>query len=85
MSATDDFFTGKRSWSHIKDRVLQSYMTPYLTKVKRLGRKIVLIDGYAGPGIFEDSSAGSPIVICQAAENCVPGNYQTIFVNRSRK
>jgi three-Cys-motif partner protein len=85
MSATDDFFKGKRSWSRIKDQVLKNYMTPYLMKVRRLGRKILLIDGYAGPGVFEDGTEGSPLLICEAAQKCVPSNYQAIFVNKSRK
>ena len=65
---TDDFFDGKRSWSFIKDKVLEGYMAPYIAKVARIGQRIVLIDGYAGPGIFEDGKIGSPIIMCRAAE-----------------
>ena len=78
----DDFFKGKRPWSVIKDQVLSSYMSPYLAKVKSLGKRILLIDGFAGPGVFDDHSAGSPLVMCQAAEKFAKGNYQAFFFNK---
>ena len=62
-----DFFRSKRSWSKIKDKVLSEYMPAYLGKVARLGREILLVDGRAGPGIFDDGSYGSPIIMCEAA------------------
>ena len=43
----DDFFEGKRPWSVIKDEILGAYMSPYIAKVNRLKRRILLIDGYA--------------------------------------
>jgi three-Cys-motif partner protein len=79
------FFKGKRPWSKIKDQILGQYMTPYLTKVKKLGKPIILIDAFAGPGKFDDRSAGSPLIICQAAEQCVRDSYQAIFVNREKE
>ena len=62
------FFAGKRPWSIIKDQVLENYMSPYIAKINKLGRPLLLIDGYAGPGVFEDGKPGSPLIICQAAE-----------------
>jgi three-Cys-motif partner protein len=81
----DDFFEGKRPWSIIKDQILRKYMDPYLAKVNRLGRPILLIDAYAGPGIFDDGQPGSPYIICQAAERHAKGNYTAIFVNKMEK
>src|SRR5690349_21560841 len=48
--------------------MLREYLTPYLRKVATLGRPIVLIDAFAGPGSFEDGKAGSPLILCHAAE-----------------
>lgn len=79
------FFKGKRPWSKIKDQILSQYMPPYLAKVAKLGKPIILIDAFAGPGKFEDGSVGSPLIICQAAEQCVPNSYQAIFVNREEE
>lgn len=83
--STKNFFVEKRPWSLIKDIVLKEYMPPYLAKVKILGQPILLIDGYAGPGIFEDGKAGSPMIICDAAEKVAKGNYQAIFINKNRE
>ncbi len=78
----DDFFAGKRPWSIIKDQVLGSYMSPYLAKVNKLGYPILLIDGYAGPGVFGDGKPGSPLLMCQAAEKFAKGKYRAIFINK---
>ena len=79
------FFSGKRPWSRIKDQILGQYMPPYLAKVAKLGKPIILIDAFAGPGKFDDHSPGSPLIICQAARKHVPNNsYLAIFVNRQK-
>ncbi len=85
MAERDDFFEGKRPWSLIKDRVLQEYMSPYIAKVNHLGYPILLIDGYAGPGVFDDRKAGSPLIICQAATKYAQGNYKAIFINKNEE
>lgn len=77
------FFTGKRPWSKIKDKVLGGYMPAYLRKVGKLGRPILLIDGYAGPGVFEDQSPGSPLIMCAAAEQHANNQYNALFFNHS--
>jgi three-Cys-motif partner protein len=81
----DPFFSVKRPWSRIKDRVLSAYLAVYLPKVATLGKRIVLVDGFAGPGRFEDGSAGSPLLIVNAAEARVPGKYLALFVNKDRE
>ena len=85
MSDLDkEFFRGKRPWSKIKDKVIGGYMPAYLRKVAKLGKSILLIDGYAGPGVFDDGSPGSPLIMCSAAEEHVKGQYSAIFVNYNR-
>ena len=88
MSTEDTFFKGKCPWSKIKDAVLKDYLPPYLRKVAKLGRRIILIDAFAGPGIFESEKGeerlGSPLIICRAVERHVPGKYLAIFVNSNR-
>src|SRR5437879_13112919 len=86
MSKYDgDCFVGKRPWSLIKDYVLSSYILAYVSKVKGLGRPIVLIDGYAGPGVFADGQEGSPLIICSAAEKFAKGHYSAHFFNIKRE
>lgn len=60
-------------------------MPPYLYKVAQLRRPIILIDAFAGPGKFEDESAGSPLIIYSAAKKHLKNNYLAIFVNKKTK
>lgn len=86
MSDIDsEFFRGKRPWSKIKDKVLGGYMPAYLRKVAKLGRPILLIDGYAGPGTFDDKTPGSPLIMCSLAEKHVPAKYKALFVNHNKQ
>ena len=61
----EDFFDRKKPWSKIKDNILTKYIEPYLNKIKELKRPIVIVDGFAGPGKFNDGSEGSPLIICR--------------------
>ena len=83
MREVDQFFAGKRVWSVIKDEVFANYMRPYLAKVNRLRRPILLVDCFAGPGIFDDGKEGSPLQVCAAADQYAHGNYTALFVNHS--
>jgi len=86
MITENEFFRAKRPWSRIKDKVIGSYLVPYLKKVSRLGHRIVIVDAFAGQGIFaDDGSKGSPVIICEAAEKQVPGQYLGIFVNKEKE
>jgi three-Cys-motif partner protein len=60
-----DFFSQKRPWSKYKDLILDYYLEPYLNKVAKLGKPIVIVDCFAGPGKFDDGQLGSPLIISQ--------------------
>jgi len=82
----DEFFKGKRPWSRIKDHVLGQYMSPYLAKISKRPEQMLLIDAFAGPGKFEDDdSAGSPLIICRAADKYAKGRYNAFFVNERKE
>jgi spore photoproduct lyase len=85
MKTESEFFKAKRPWSKIKDQVIGNYLVPYLNKVSKLGQKIVIVDAFSGPGIFEDGSKGSPLIICEVAEKQVPREYVGIFANRDKE
>jgi len=84
MVRESEFFKGKRPWSRIKDKVIGDYLVPYLNKVSKLRHQIVIVDAFAGQGVFEEGSKGSPLIICETAEKQVPNQYLTIFVNRDK-
>jgi len=66
MKTTDEFFTKKHEWSRLKDEILGTYLIPYLAKLGRAGRLVVVVDAFAGKGRFDDGEAGSPIIILDA-------------------
>lgn len=76
------FFDGKRPWSRIKDRVLGTYLPPYLRKVQRLQPPIVIVDCFAGRGKFSDGTPGSPLIICQQIQQHAPNRATAYFVNK---
>ena len=58
-----DFFKGKHPWSATKDDLLSCYLTPFFTKTYGYSRNgIVYVDAFAGEGLFDDGSAGSPVI-----------------------
>jgi len=61
-----EFFEKKREWSKYKDLILDYYLKPYLAKVLTLGKKVVIVDCCAGPGMFDDGEIGSPLIIGRA-------------------
>lgn len=86
----EEFFNRKRPWSLIKDQVLGSYMPAYLAKLSTKSSKIVLVDAFAGPGIFVDEdtgerSPGSPLIMCTQAEKYAPEKYIAYFGNIRQK
>ncbi len=80
----DDFFDEQKPWSRLKNRIVGSYMPPYLAKVARLRKRIILVDAFAGPGRFLDGTLGSPLIICQAAEQYAKDGYVAHFFNNNR-
>jgi three-Cys-motif partner protein len=82
-----DFFQSKKPWSHYKDMILAYYLTPYLYKVSSLGKPVVVIDCFAGPGRFEDGTEGSPLIISKAVRQITEKGkaISAIFIEEKRK
>lgn len=66
MSSSNSFFKEKRAWSKIKDELLKAYLVPYLAKVSKTRRPIIVADCFAGKGRFDNGEPGSPIIITEA-------------------
>jgi three-Cys-motif partner protein len=66
MSSSKSFFENKRAWSRIKDEVLKTYLAPYLAKVSKTKRPIIVADCFAGKGRFDNGEPGSPLIIAEA-------------------
>jgi len=65
MSSSKSFFEEKRVWSRIKDEVLKTYLVPYLAKVSKTKRPIIIADCFAGKGRFDNGEPGSPLIIAE--------------------
>lgn len=66
-----DFFKQKSEWAKTKDELLKSYLVPYTTKIQRTGKGLLYIDSFAGKGMFDDGSKGSPIIACESIYEAV--------------
>lgn len=67
----DDFFKEKKVWSEVKDELLGCYLVPYLQKILYTGKQTVYIDCFAGKGVFDDGSYGSPIIALDIIKDCL--------------
>lgn len=89
---THEFFKAKRPWSKYKDFILGYYLEPYIPKVAKLKKPILIVDCFAGCGQFDDGEPGSPLIIasiikkwhdkgCQVRGEFIeadPENYQKL-------
>jgi three-Cys-motif partner protein len=65
----------------MKDEIVGGYARPYFAKVAKRREGIRVIDGFAGPGVYEDGSRGSPLFILEAAQQHAAGRFRAVFVN----
>jgi len=72
----NSFFDSKREWSKYKDLVLDYYLSPYLQKVKQLGKPICIVDMFAGRGEFKTGEPGSPYIIATKLRELVTQGFK---------
>lgn len=58
-----NFFNKKKGWSIYKDKILGTYLKPYFQKMLTSQNPTIYIDGFAGKGVFDDGSKGSPLIV----------------------
>jgi three-Cys-motif partner protein len=81
------FFVSKKAAAVLKHETLRQYIIPFASKVGSYatGRRVVYLDGYAGPGRYADSTPGSPALVLQsAAELSAFRTLDCYFVERKR-
>lgn len=49
-----------------KHGILQGYLSAWLPIMSKWNRRLVYIDGFAGPGVYEGGEPGSPIIALRA-------------------
>ena len=86
MGVTGNFFEVKREWSNLKDQILDHYLRPYLAKILTTGRPTRIADCFAGKGVFDDGSIGSPIIIADHVRNTLAeypnADLKAIFIEQ---
>ncbi|MEU1983277.1 three-Cys-motif partner protein TcmP [Nocardia sp. NPDC019395] len=65
----NNFHKTKKSAAVLKHAILDQYATPFASKTGRwsTGNRVVFIDGYAGPGRYEDGEEGSGAMLLRKA------------------
>lgn len=66
----DNFFNNLSEHSEAKVKLLENYIVPWIRKVNfGIGKGCLICDTFAGEGIYEDGTKGSPMIILEAAIN----------------
>jgi spore photoproduct lyase len=63
-----EFFKELREWSEIKLRILAKYLRPFSYKLGSWNTELFYVDGFAGRGVYEDESMGSPLRVLKLTE-----------------
>ncbi|MFD8154472.1 MULTISPECIES: three-Cys-motif partner protein TcmP [unclassified Streptomyces] len=88
LDSSSPFFVSKKAAAVLKHAILDSYVVPFASKVGRYApdSRVVYLDGYAGPGRYEDGTPGSPALILDSAAR-IAGFRQLdcYFVERAPK
>lgn len=67
MTSPTDFQKELLEWSHWKHEILINYLQQFSARLQR--RQLVyIVDGFAGPGIYEDGQKGSPVLAAEEAQ-----------------
>jgi len=62
-----DFFEKQKEQSHIKSEIVKKYFWAWGKIIGRWVPKIAYIDLYSGPGIYEDGSKSTPVLVLENA------------------
>lgn len=78
MASNEEFFRERRAAAVFKHGILSRYTVVFASKAgsTTAGNRVVFLDGYAGPGRYEDGSDGSPLLLAQSAE--FVGSYRDV-------
>lgn len=60
----EDFFHEKRPPAEVKHAILGEYLAVFVGKVGSSsdGGRVAYVDGFAGPGVYDDETPGSPLI-----------------------
>lgn len=83
--ADENFFGSPKAAAVFKHAVLDQYLTPFTMKVGSTSEsnRVAFVDGYAGPGMYDDQTPGSPArAIAVARELAARRRLECHFVEK---
>lgn len=83
--APQAFFKERQPAAVLKHGILGRYLQPFASKTGMTapGRRVVYLDGYAGPGTYDDGTPGSPALAEQTAKKIAGSReLQGIYVEK---
>jgi three-Cys-motif partner protein len=79
------FFREQEAPAVLKHGILKRYPVVFASAAGQLAARVVLLDGYAGRGRYEDETPGSPMLLLDtAARTSSFRNVECLFVERDR-
>ena len=83
---TQDFFKSKKAAAVLKHVILKGYVPPFVGKTgsRSPGQRVVIMDGFAGAGRYEDGAAGSPAIFAEAGRQTTSRHLECYFVEKDR-
>lgn len=69
MTSNTQFFREREAPAVLKHGILSRYPTVFASAAGQRAERVVLLDGYAGRGQYEDGTAGSPVLLLETAAN----------------
>ncbi|MGW4815195.1 three-Cys-motif partner protein TcmP [Kitasatospora cineracea] len=82
------FFVSRKAAAVLKHAILRQYVVPFASKVGKYAPngRVVYLDGYAGPGRYEDGTPGSPALILDSAASLAGfRQLDCYFIERNRR
>ncbi len=69
MTSNASFFREREAPAVLKHGILKRYPTVFASAAGKKASRVVLLDGYAGRGRYEDGTPGSPLLLLATAAN----------------
>lgn len=82
------FFVSKKAAAVLKHALLDKYVVPFASKTGKHAPdgRVVYLDGYAGPGRYDDGTPGSPALILESAAAIAAfRKLDCYFIEKNRK
>lgn len=86
MTKNEDFFRSQDTHAVLKHGILRRYPDVFASAAGSNSSRVVFLDGYAGPGRYEDDTPGSPVLFLESAARVSSSRaVECILVERDPK